>query len=122
MRPYRIVLVSVLFAAGFHSSCSREGGVSTAGIRRLAEGLSREFVERKGLGCQALQELDRYSQCLPNVPGKMYDYGNHVAIIVIKDGWIVEEWYSLPESMFYQQDLASNDKSFWFFVESSGFD
>lgn len=92
MRPYRIVLVSVLFAAGFHSSCSREGGVSTAGIRRLAEGLSREFVERKGLGCQALQELDRYSQCLPNVPGKMYDYGNHVATIVIKDGWIVEEW------------------------------
>lgn len=74
--------------------------------------LSRDFVERRGLAYEVLQELGQYSQSLPNVPGKMHDYGNHVATIVIKDGWIVGEWYNLPEAMFFQQYLASNGKSF----------
>ena len=87
--------------------------LSPAGVqRRLEEKSFPGICRKKGLNYQALQDLGAYSEGLPNVPAKMEDYGNHIATIVIKDGWIVGEWYSLPESMFFQQYLASNGKSF----------
>ncbi|MDX9834293.1 MAG: serine hydrolase [Desulfobulbus sp.] len=74
--------------------------------------VSAEFVRAQGLDFQALQDLGRFSQSVQNTPWVGYDYHHHTATIVIKNGWIVGEWYSLPESRFFQQYLASNGKSF----------
>ncbi len=74
--------------------------------------LSPEFVRSRGLDPAALEDLGRFSQSIRNSAWPGYDYHHHTATIVIKDGWIVGEWYSLPESRFFQQYLASNGKSF----------
>lgn len=75
--------------------------------------LSPEFVESLGLDHQALQKLGWYSQrAARNSPWVGYDYHHHIATIVIKNGWIVGEWYSQPETRHFQQYLASNGKSF----------
>ena len=73
---------------------------------------SKEFVESLGLNYDALQRLGRISMSLPNsaIPG--YDDHNHASAIVIKNGWIVGEWYLRPESKTFQQYLSSNGKSF----------
>ena len=74
--------------------------------------LSPEFVRSRGLDPAALEDLGRFSQSIRNSAWPGYDYHHHTATIVIKDGWIVGEWYSLPETRFFQQYLASNGKSF----------
>ena len=74
--------------------------------------LSAEFIRSRGLDPAALEDLGRFSQSIRNSAWPGYDYHHHTATIVIKDGWIVGEWYSLPESRFFQQYLASNGKSF----------
>lgn len=74
--------------------------------------LSADFVRGRGLDPAALEDLGRFSQSIKNSAWPGYDYHHHTATIVIKNGWIVGEWYTLPESRFFQQYLASNGKSF----------
>lgn len=73
---------------------------------------SKEFVESLGLNYEALQRLGKISISVPKsaIPG--YDDHNHASAIVIKNGWIVGEWYLRPESRTFQQYLSSNGKSF----------
>lgn len=73
---------------------------------------SKEFVESLGLNYAALQQLGKSSISVSNsaIPG--YDDHNHASAIVIKNGWIVGEWYLRPESKTFQQYLSSNGKSF----------
>ena len=74
--------------------------------------LSAEFVRARGLDPAALEDLGRLSQSIRNSAQVGYDYHHHTATIVIKNGWIVGEWNSLPETRSFQQYLASNGKSF----------
>jgi hypothetical protein len=73
---------------------------------------SKEFVESLGLNYEALQRLGQLGIQMPNsaIPG--YDDHNHASTIVIKNGWIIGEWYLRPESRAFQQYLSSNGKSF----------
>jgi CubicO group peptidase (beta-lactamase class C family) len=73
---------------------------------------SKEFVESLGLNYKALQTLGQLGTHMPNstIPG--YDDHNHASTIVIKNGWIVGEWYFRPASRTFQQYLSSNGKSF----------
>lgn len=74
--------------------------------------LSKKFVEAQGLNYEVLQDLAHYAFSVPNSSIRGYDYHNHTALLVIKNGWIVGEWYLRPESKTFQQYLASNGKTF----------
>jgi CubicO group peptidase (beta-lactamase class C family) len=56
--------------------------------------------------------LAEFAFSFPNSSIMGYDYHNHTALLVIKNGWILGEWYLRPESKTFQQYLASNGKSF----------
>ncbi len=75
---------------------------------------SKEFAESLGLDYEALQQIGKIIMSAPflssAIPG--YDDHNHASALVIKNGWIVGEWYLRPESRSFQQYLSSNGKTF----------
>ena len=71
-----------------------------------------DFVRSLGLDPEKLEEFVAYNTRVPpknTETGRMSDYAS---CIVIKNGWIVAEWYSRPDARTFRQYLSSNGKSF----------
>ena len=68
------------------------------------------FVRSLGLDPEALEEFGQYNLSVPS--SNWQPYAAHKGIIVIKDGWIVGEWYNVPEAKDFRTYLSSNGKSF----------
>lgn len=75
---------------------------------------AKEFVESLGLSYEALQKLEQISAAAAawNSAILGYDDHNHASALVIKNGWIVQEWHMRPESKSFQHYLSSNGKTF----------
>jgi CubicO group peptidase (beta-lactamase class C family) len=74
---------------------------SAGGWRTTAD---HAFIRELGLDPARLAELGRYSVSVPSFEGR-------TGALVIKNGWIVGEWYDAPEGLHYLYRLASNGKS-----------
>ncbi len=69
-----------------------------------------DFIRSLGIDPERLEELGRYSQSVPN--GNWKPYSDYKGTIVIKDGWIIGEWYNTPEARDFKTYISSNGKSF----------
>ncbi|MFH1071358.1 MAG: serine hydrolase [Candidatus Glassbacteria bacterium] len=67
------------------------------------------FVRSLGIDPQALEEFGSYNLSVP--AGDWKPYSDYAGTIVIKDGWIVGEWYNVPEARDFMTYLSSNGKS-----------
>ena len=73
-----------------------------------------EFVHSLGIDPERLEEFGSYNLAVQN--SSWHPYANHKGIIVIKDGWIVGEWYNSPAAQQFKTYLSSNGKSFVMFA------
>ena len=65
----------------------------------------RDFLRSLGMDADKLAKFGKYNLSL-------LDRSGQTSCIVIKDGWIVGEWYSKPETSTFYQYLSSNGKSY----------
>ncbi len=70
---------------------------------------SPEFQRVQGFDPAALEEFGRYNLAVPN--SQWRPWSEHKGCLVIKNGWIVGEWYAGEDSQVFPQYLASNGKS-----------
>lgn len=71
-----------------------------------------EFIRSLGLDPANVEEFGRYNLSIPNYSKlKRYDYHEHSGALVIKDGWIIGEWYNRPDGKTYMNYLSSIGKS-----------
>ncbi|HUU29885.1 MAG TPA: serine hydrolase [archaeon] len=80
---------------------------STGGWRKNTD---PEFIRSLGLDPAQVEEFGRYNLEVPN--GSWMPYANYKGIILIKNGWIVGEWYNIPEAETFKTYISSNGKSF----------
>ena len=69
-----------------------------------------EFIRSLELDPEKLEEFGQYNLSVPN--NRWNPYAKYKGILVIKDGWIVGEWYNTPEARTFESYLSSNGKSF----------
>ncbi|HLA38420.1 MAG TPA: serine hydrolase, partial [Candidatus Glassbacteria bacterium] len=67
------------------------------------------FVRSLGLDPSALEAFGQYNLSVPASDWK--PYSDYCGIIVVKDGWIVGEWYNVPAAKDFMTYLSSNGKS-----------
>ncbi len=70
-----------------------------------------DFVRSLGMDKERLEEFGAYNLSVPNKTN-WKPYSEHKGVMVIKNGWIVGEWYEGDKSDTFLQYLASNGKSF----------
>ncbi|MDA2925504.1 serine hydrolase, partial [Acidobacteria bacterium AH-259-L09] len=63
-----------------------------------------------GMDPARLEEFGRYNLSIPN--SNWLPYAKYKGIIVIKNGWIIGEWYNVPEARDFKTYLSSNGKAF----------
>ena len=68
------------------------------------------FVGSLGLDPERLEQFGRFNLQVPN--SNWMPYANYKGIIVIKNGWIVGEWYNVPQAKSFRTYISSNGKSF----------
>gem|GEM_PF-1564619 len=71
---------------------------------------SDEFIQSLGFIPEKLEEFGRYNLSVPNSNWK--PYADYKGILVIKDGWIIGEWYNTEEASNFETYLSSNGKAF----------
>jgi len=71
---------------------------------------SPDFVHSLGLNPQKLEEFGDYNLGIENT--SWMPYAQHKGIIVIKNGWIVGEWYNAPAAREFRTYISSNGKAF----------
>ncbi|MDB4583625.1 serine hydrolase [Draconibacterium sp.] len=71
---------------------------------------SKEFIRSVGISPEKLEEFGQYNLSVPN--SNWEPYSGYQGIIVIKDGWIIGEWYNVPEAKDFKTYLSSNGKAF----------
>ena len=64
-----------------------------------------DFIRSQGLDPEKLDAFATYNLSLRDTSG-------HTSCIVIKNGWVVGEWYSTPETRSFYQYLSSNGKAY----------
>ncbi len=69
-----------------------------------------EFVRSLGLSPDALEEFGRFNLEVP--ASNWQPYASYTGTILIKDGWIVGEWYNTPSAKDFRTYISSNGKSF----------
>lgn len=69
------------------------------------------FVHSLGLDPDQVKGMGRYNLSIRNFSVDGYDYAKHKGALVIKDGWIVGEWYDRPDGKTYMTYLSSVGKS-----------
>jgi CubicO group peptidase (beta-lactamase class C family) len=69
-----------------------------------------EFVRSLGLDPEAMEEFGRFNLEVP--ASGWQPYASHTGTILIKDGWIVGEWYNTPAAKKFRTYISSNGKSF----------
>ena len=70
---------------------------------------SPDFQRAQGIDPAALEVFGRFNLAVPN--NQWRPWGEHKGCLVIKNGWIVGEWYEGENSQEFAQYLASNGKS-----------
>lgn len=73
---------------------------------------SQSFVQSLGINPEKLEEFGQYNLSVPN--SNWEPYSNYKGILVIKDGWIIGEWYSTEDAAQFKTYLSSNGKAFAF--------
>jgi hypothetical protein len=68
------------------------------------------FIRSLGIDPERLEEFGSYSLSVPNSDWK--PYADFKGTLVIKDGWIIGEWYNIPEAKTFRTYLSSNGKAF----------
>jgi CubicO group peptidase (beta-lactamase class C family) len=68
-----------------------------------------DFQRAQGFDPEALEEFGRFNLAVPN--NQWRPWSEHKGCLVIKNGWIVGEWYEGEDSQVFPQYLASNGKS-----------
>ena len=71
---------------------------------------SAEFIRSLGIAPETLQEFGQFNLEVPN--GDWKPYSDYKGIIVIKDGWVIGEWYNIPAAKNFRTYISSNGKSF----------
>ena len=71
---------------------------------------SKQFIQSLGFVPEKLEEFGQYNLSIPNSNWK--PYSNYKGILVIKDGWIIGEWYNTEEAAQFKTYLSSNGKAF----------
>jgi len=72
-----------------------------------------EFIRSHGLDPENVDAFGGYNLSIPSLSHiKKHDYHEHTGALVIKDGWIVGEWYWRPDGADYMNYLSSIGKSF----------
>jgi hypothetical protein len=71
---------------------------------------SSEFVRSLGFDPQKLEEFGNFNLGVPNSSWR--PYADYKGIIVIKNGWIIAEWYNQESAREFRTYLSSNGKSF----------
>ena len=56
---------------------------------------SKQFIQSLGFIPEKLEEFGQYNLSIPNSNWK--PYSDYKGVLVIKDGWIVGEWYNTKE-------------------------
>jgi len=68
------------------------------------------FIRSLGLDPEQLEQFGRFNLEVPN--SQWMPYAKYKGIIVVKNGWIVGEWYNVPEAETFRTYISSNGKSF----------
>jgi hypothetical protein len=68
------------------------------------------FVRSLGIDPEKLEEFGQYNLSVPNT--NWQPYASYKGIVVIKDGWIIGEWYNTPAAKEFKTYLSSNGKAF----------
>jgi len=119
MRPITLFLI-----AGIFLGCTTGGGPAGEGgpgeekdyfPPAESEGGWRkntdpEFIRSLGLKPAGLEEFGRYNLSVQN--SSWMPYAKYKGIMVIKNGWIVGEWYNNPQAAEFKTYISSNGKSF----------
>ena len=71
-----------------------------------------DFIFALGLEPERVTEYGRYNLSIDNSHMGGYDYGYYKSALVVKNGWIVGEWYNRPDGQQFKNYLSSNGKSF----------
>ena len=80
---------------------------STGGWRKNTD---PEFIRSLGLDPERLEEFGQYNL---SVPGSTWmPYAKYQGIMAIKNGWVVGEWYNIPEAGTFRTYISSNGKAF----------
>jgi CubicO group peptidase (beta-lactamase class C family) len=67
------------------------------------------FVRSLGLDPERLEQFGSFNLAVPNTSWR--PYADHKGILVIKNGWIVGEWYNSPAATRFRTYISSNGKS-----------
>ncbi len=112
-----IVRYCVLFTIFFLSSCldtfSGNGNgyypppESKGGWRKNTD---PAFIRSLNIDPTKLEEFGQYNLSVPN--SNWMPYAQYKGILVIKNGWIIGEWYNTPEAKSFMTYLSSNGKAF----------
>ena len=68
------------------------------------------FVRSLGVDPIKLEEFGEYNLSVPS--SQWMPYAKYKGVIVIKDGWVIGEWYNRPEAETFKTYISSNGKSF----------
>jgi len=69
-----------------------------------------DFLRSLNVDADKLEEFGEYNLSVPS--STWMPYAQYKGIIVIKDGWVIGEWYNQPEAETFKTYISSNGKSF----------
>lgn len=69
-----------------------------------------DFIQSLGLKPEKLEAFGQYNLEVPN--HQWLPYSKHKGILVIKNGWIIGEWYNNSDARHFKTYLSSNGKAF----------
>jgi len=70
-----------------------------------------DFVRSLGLDPEHVEGFGGYNMSIKNAQIGTSDYGKHKGALLIKDGWIVGEWYNRPDGASFKNYLSSVGKT-----------
>ena len=105
---YLLILAVLLILVGY---ASEEDYFPPPGFEGgWRKNTSPEFARSIGIDPGKLAEFGEFNLSIPNTSWK--PYADYKGIVVIKDGWIVGEWYNTPAAREFKTYISSNGKSF----------
>jgi len=72
--------------------------------------ISPDFLRASGFDPEKLEEFGQFNLAVRNTSWQPYSH--YKGILVIKNGWVVGEWYNSVEARDFKTYLSSNGKSF----------
>ena len=97
-------LLSIFVASSFHCAASLDYFPPPESETGWRKNTDPDFIRSLGLDPSKLEEFGKYNMSLQSHSGRK-------GCIVIKDGWIVGEWYDGPDARTYLNYISSNGKA-----------